>query len=68
MVNSKKVAILITSILIMTLVSGCIGDESEEGSLGTLVIAYEIKDNLDNIDSNPQLFACLLYTSPSPRD
>ena len=57
MVNSKKVAILITSILIMTLVSGCIGNESEEGSLGTLVIAYEIKDNLDNIDSNPQLFA-----------
>tara|TARA_X000000368_G_scaffold415096_1_gene406226 strand:+ start:2178 stop:4229 length:2052 start_codon:yes stop_codon:yes gene_type:complete len=41
----------------MTLVSGCIGNESEEGSLGTLVIAYEIKDNLDNIDSNPQLFA-----------
>ena len=57
MVNSKKVAILITSILIMTYVSGCIGNESEEGSLGTLVIAYEIKDNLDNIDSNPLLFA-----------
>ena len=57
MVNSKNVAILITSILIMTYVSGCIGNESEEGSLGTLVIAYEIKDNLDNIDSNPQLFA-----------
>ena len=41
----------------MTYVSGCIGNESEEGSLGTLVIAYEIKDNLDNIDSNPLLFA-----------
>ncbi len=57
MANVKLDAILITSILIMTLVSGCIGNESEEGSLGTLVIAYEIKDNLDNIDSNPQLFA-----------
>ena len=57
MANVKLDAILITSILIMTLVSGCIGNESEEGSLGTLVIAYEIKDNLDNLDSNPQLFA-----------
>ena len=57
MANVKLDTILITSILIMTLVSGCIGNESEEGSLGTLVIAYEIKDNLDNIDSNPQLFA-----------
>ena len=41
----------------MTYVSGCIGNDSEDDSLGTLVIAYEIKDNLDNIDSNPQLFA-----------
>ena len=57
MANVKLDTILITSILIMTLVSGCIGNESEEGSLGTLVIAYEIKDNLDNLDSNPQLFA-----------
>ena len=57
MANVKLDTILITSILIMTLVSGCIGNESEEGSLGTLVIAYEIKDNLDNIDSNPQIFA-----------
>ena len=57
MVNSKTVAILITSILIMTYVSGCIGNDSDDDSLGTLVIAFEIKDNLDNIDSNPQLFA-----------
>jgi hypothetical protein len=41
----------------MTYVSGCISNDSDEGSLGTLVIAYEIKDNLDNIDSNPQVFA-----------
>ena len=57
MANVKLVTILITSILIMTLVSGCIGNDSEEGSLGALVIAYEIKDNTDNIDSNPQIFA-----------
>ena len=41
----------------MTYLSGCIGNDSEDDSLGTLVIAYEIKDNLDNLDSNPQLFA-----------
>ncbi len=41
----------------MTYVSGCISNDSDEGSLGTLVIAYEIKDNLDDIDSNPQVFA-----------
>jgi len=41
----------------MTYVSGCIGNDSDDDSLGTLVIAFEIKDNLDNIDSNPQLFA-----------
>ncbi len=57
MANGKLVSILITSILIMTYVSGCIGNDSEEGSLGTLVIAYEIKDNIDIIDSNPQIFA-----------
>ena len=57
MANSKIITILITSILIMTYVSGCISNDSDEGSLGTLVIAYEIKDNLDNIDSNPQVFA-----------
>jgi len=55
MANSKIITILITSILIMTYVSGCISNDSDEGSLGTLVIAYEIKDNLDNIDSNAQV-------------
>jgi len=57
MANVKLVTILITSIFIMTMVSGCIGNDSEEGSLGTIVIAYEVKDNADNIDSNPQIFA-----------
>ena len=35
-------------------------------------IAYEVKSDYTNIDENPQLLAdylaCLLYTSPSPRD
>ena len=55
--NSKIITIIISLILMMTYLSGCIGNDSEDDSLGTLVIAYEIKDNLDNIDSNPQLFA-----------
>ena len=55
--NSKIITIIISLILMMTYLSGCIGNDSEDDSLGTLVIAYEIKDNLDNLDSNPQLFA-----------
>ena len=55
--SSKIITITISLILMMTYLSGCIGNDSEDDSLGTLVIAYEIKDNLDNIDSNPQLFA-----------
>ncbi len=57
MSNSKIITITISLILMMTYLSGCIGNDSEDDSLGTLVIAYEIKDNLDNLDSNPQLFA-----------
>ena len=55
--NNKITAILITSIIIMTFVSGCLGNDSDDDTLGTLVIAYEIKDNVDTIDSNPQIFA-----------
>ena len=55
--NNKITAILITSIIIMTFVSGCLGSDSDDDTLGTLVIAYEIKDNVDTIDSNPQIFA-----------
>ena len=57
MSNGKIITITISLILMMTYLSGCIGNDSEDDSLGTLVIAYEIKDNLDNLDSNPQLFA-----------
>ena len=55
--NSGIITITISLILMMSYLSGCIGNDSKDDSLGTLVIAYEIKDNLDNLDSNPQLFA-----------
>ena len=57
MKNSKFVTILITSIMLMTLISGCLGNNSDEDSLGSIVIAYEIKENADNFESNPQIFA-----------
>ena len=57
MENSKFVTILITSIMLMTLISGCLGNNSDEDSLGSIVIAYEIKENADNFESNPQIFA-----------
>ena len=55
--NSGIITITISLILMMSYLSGCIGNDSKDDSLGTLVIAYEIKDNLDDLDSNPQLFA-----------
>jgi ABC-type phosphate/phosphonate transport system substrate-binding protein len=55
--SNKITTIVVILILVMTYVSGCVGNDSEDDSLGTLVIAYEIKDNIDNIDENPLLFA-----------
>ena len=55
--GNRITTIVVILILVMTYVSGCVGNDSEDDSLGTLVIAYEIKDNIDNIDENPLLFA-----------
>ncbi len=57
MKNKSIVVAFITILLLTTAFSGCLGDDSSEDSLGSLVIAYEIKENFDNVDDNPQMFA-----------
>lgn len=53
----KSITLLISIILLTTIFSGCLGDENEERTLGNLIIAYEIKENSQEIDSNPEMLA-----------
>jgi len=48
MTDNKISCLIVSSILLTTLLSGCISNDSNKESLGTLVIAYEIKDNFEN--------------------
>ena len=57
MTDNKISCLIVSSILLTTLLSGCISNDSNKESLGTLVIAYEIKDNFENNGQNPQIFA-----------
>ena len=82
--TSKSKALLINLLLITCGLSGCMGGENQEETQGSLVIAFEVQADYENIDENPQILAdylsekmnydvtlysvCLLYTSPSPRD
>ena len=51
------VPVFVAFFLLTTFFSGCLGDDNNEESLGTLVIALEIKDNFEEIDNNPQILA-----------
>ena len=53
----KSITLLISIILLTTIFSGCLEDENEERTLGDLIIAYEIKENSQEIDSNPEILA-----------
>ena len=55
--NDSIVTTFIVLILLMTFFSGCLDNGNNDDSLGDLVIAYEIKDNSENIDYNPQILA-----------
>jgi len=54
---APRITIIVTIMILSTFFSGCIESTNEEDNLGTLVIAYEIKDNLEDIDNNPQILA-----------
>ena len=57
MYEEKKIASLVMILLISASLAGCAGNDEDEGPIDTLVIAYEVRDDYENIDENPQSFA-----------
>ena len=56
--KKKTIQVLFVVIFfLITIFSGCIANENDDEYLGTLVIAYEIKENSLEIDSNPQILS-----------
>ena len=54
MSKNYHITCLIALLFITTSLSGCLSSDEKEDSLGSLVIAYEIQSDYDNIDENPQ--------------
>ena len=48
-------AYLLMTLMVCSTLAGCAGDDEEP--LDSLVIAYEVKDDYENTDENPQSFA-----------
>ena len=55
--NGKKIAILLMALMVSASIAGCTGDDENDERIDTLVIAYEVRDDYENIDENPQSFA-----------
>ena len=53
---NKTLTSLIVGIMICSSLAGCAGKDDEE-KLGTLVIAYQVMDDYEDPDQNPQSFA-----------
>ena len=53
----KSKAIVINLLLITCVLTGCMGGENQEETQGSLVIAYEVQADYENIDENPQILA-----------
>lgn len=57
MSKNYHITCLIALLFMTTSLSGCLSSDEKEDSLGSLVIAYEIQSDYDNIDENPQQLA-----------
>ena len=55
--TSKSKALVINLLLIACVLSGCMGGENQEETQGSLVIAFEVQADYENIDENPQILA-----------
>ena len=56
--NKKMMTYLISMLFLTTTLAGCLDNNDEkDGKLGSLIIAYEIQSDYDNIDENPQQLA-----------
>lgn len=57
MLHATKKPILLTLLIVLGSIAGCIGNDSDSSNSDTIRIAFEIKDDYTNMDANPQLFA-----------
>lgn len=56
--DKKMMTYLISMLFLTTALAGCLDNNDEkDGKLGSLIIAYEIQSDYDNIDENPQQLA-----------
>lgn len=56
--DKKMMTYLISMLFLTTTLAGCLDNNDEkDGKLGSLIIAYEIQSDYDNIDENPQQLA-----------
>jgi hypothetical protein len=55
--GKKIFSLFFCVILITTSISGCLENEDKERSLGKLIIAYEINEDSQKIDSNPVMLS-----------
>jgi len=55
--GKKKIASLLMALIVTASLAGCTGDDENDAPIDTLVIAYEVRDDYENIDDNPQSFA-----------
>ena len=57
MFNHTKKPILLSLLIILGSIAGCLGNDEEQTELETLTVAFEVKDDYTNVDENPQKFA-----------
>tara|TARA_B100000003_G_scaffold45775_1_gene39635 strand:- start:197 stop:2308 length:2112 start_codon:yes stop_codon:yes gene_type:complete len=57
MLNHTKKPILLSLLIILGSIAGCLGNDEEQTELETLTVAFEVKDDYTNVDENPQKFA-----------
>ena len=57
MSNHTKKPILLSLLIILGSIAGCLGNDEEQTELETLTVAFEVKDDYTNVDENPQKFA-----------
>ncbi len=55
--KSRALAGIMTILMISCIFSGCTGNDDDDGTVGELVIAFEVQADYDNIDENPQVLA-----------
>ena len=57
----KTNVIALASLFVLTAFTGCLGSDTDEKiTLEKLIVAYEVKEDYENPDENPQILAACL--------